>query len=408
MHDQKKEYESQLSEATKQRREALIAEFRAAYDEVFALRDKNDLSAEALKRVDVLLTINPELYTIFNYRRRILQRLWTPSQEMEAAVAGENRRNMVVSELKWNGDILKADYKVYSAWLHRRWLLGQLDQGTLAAALAKERKQCEAILTLDKRNFHAWGYRRWVMSQQNALDGIDADKRVTDFEAVLELDAQEDAFTQAKIQDNFSNYSAWHSRIALFENFATAYLNAVARGPDASDASMAILDRILMMIEGDVQLAIKAFFCDAEDQSTWFYMHTLLSAMRTLTEKVNSAVSEPDDQLEFLMQAYAFSLMQISDCCVTLIRDATSSSSEPASAEALSLFPDHVEALKTTLVGIKEGLTGVKWPSWTLLKIVQEHPFVIPEPRDVRTLLATLYVVDPQRRGYYQDIAASL
>lgn len=418
MHDQKKEYESQISDATKRRRDALIAEFRAAYDEVFALKNAEDLSANALKKVDVLLSINPELYTIFNYRRRILANLWgaqTADAQMDAAVAkeaAETKRNLLVSELKFNAEILKADYKVYSAWLHRRWLMRHLDTGTLAAVLIKERKQCEAILTLDKRNFHAWGYRRWVMAQQDALEGIDTEKRVTDYEAVLELDALEDAFTQAKIQDNFSNYSAWHSRTIIFEKLAQAYTVAITKGADGSEAAMTILDRILGMIEGDVELAIKAFFCDAEDQSTWLYMNTLLQAIRNLVSTVAPLFGDDDgEQLECLNDAYAAAITHIIDCCTTLIKDAiatavaNNSGLSDAAKDAMSLFT--FDGLK--LEGLREGTNGVKWPSWLLYTVVRDHEGVVPYTvTNARQLLATLYVVDAQRRGYYLDAYAAL
>lgn len=53
------------------------------------------------------------------------------------------------------------------------------------------------LLSLDDRNFHGWNYRRFV-----------AGLAATPPEEEL-------AFTTAKVNVNFSNYSAWHARTSL-------------------------------------------------------------------------------------------------------------------------------------------------------------------------------------------------
>lgn len=56
---------------------------------------------------------------------------------------------------------------------------------------------CGRLLALDDRNFHGWAYWRWL-----------SDRAQVPPEESL-------AFTDAKLRDNFSNYSAWHTRTAL-------------------------------------------------------------------------------------------------------------------------------------------------------------------------------------------------
>src|SRR4051812_33771959 len=51
---------------------------------------------------------------------------------------------------------------------------------------------CAQLLDLDQRNFHCWSYRRFV-AEHNRNSTLD----------------QELQFTRAKIDQNFSNYSAW-------------------------------------------------------------------------------------------------------------------------------------------------------------------------------------------------------
>ena len=97
------------------------------------------------------------------------------------------------------------------------------------------------MLDVDDRNFHCWNYRRFVVSLMDGGRAID--------EAELE-------YTTRKIELNFSNYSAWHSRTKVL--------------PRVSDLSKEALDR-------EYELVQQAFFTEPEDQSGWIY-HRWLTA----------------------------------------------------------------------------------------------------------------------------------
>lgn len=62
---------------------------------------------------------------------------------------------------------------------------------------AAELGLCAKLLAADERNFHCWAFRRFVAKTLNG-----------------ESAAASLAFARAKIDANFSNYSAWHARAA--------------------------------------------------------------------------------------------------------------------------------------------------------------------------------------------------
>lgn len=52
---------------------------------------------------------------------------------------------------------LTRNLKSYSAWHHRKWVVGQR-----MTSLEAEITLVETLLEADDRNFHGWAYRRFV------------------------------------------------------------------------------------------------------------------------------------------------------------------------------------------------------------------------------------------------------
>eukprot|EP00759_Apiculatamorpha_spiralis_P003900 PhF_6_TR1203/c0_g1_i1/m.2341 len=89
MHDERK-VKGELDEKTKEQTRQLIAKFREVYDDIFAQKDKGYMGADIIKKIDALLELNPELYSVFNYRRQLLLHGWEVAEKLEKERAEGN------------------------------------------------------------------------------------------------------------------------------------------------------------------------------------------------------------------------------------------------------------------------------------------------------------------------------
>lgn len=207
---------------------------------------------EVLDLTSKLLSKNPEYYTIWNIRRRLLiHGLFSKSLEsslesdtqLPSSGPSENSTSGVISSSSTSAssedstkiradphllnpgknstilDLIQADLdfifplmlgwpKCYWIWNYRLWLLKEAND-RLAADVARGLWQRELVLvgkmlTRDSRNFHGWGYRRTVVSQLEdpKLDGS----------SMVE---SEFAYTTRMINAELKNFSAWHNRSKL-------------------------------------------------------------------------------------------------------------------------------------------------------------------------------------------------
>lgn len=115
---------------------------------------------------------------------------------------------LLKGELSITEDIIRdKDPKCYSVWHHRRWLfekyLHEMIVISRDSSLLEEREisLCEALLKKDQRNFHCWNH--WMLVCQKMGLGFE----------------QQLAFTWNRINENASNYSAWHFRVQLLKPY---------------------------------------------------------------------------------------------------------------------------------------------------------------------------------------------
>lgn len=182
-----------LSPAEIQANEELAAKISSHITNFLKIR-KNppDLSDNALLEATLnMAQMCPDLYTIYNFRREILEKNKDSNEEF---------KQILLKELDFINVLLKKHQKSYALFIHRQWVVMNLrnmeDKINESEIILKELFFCGKMLEKDERNFHVWNYRNWLIT-------LAEDPRFV----VKELE-----FTMQKIEHNFTNFSALHFR----------------------------------------------------------------------------------------------------------------------------------------------------------------------------------------------------
>jgi geranylgeranyl transferase type-2 subunit alpha len=309
-------------------------------------------TVEVLGLVTKLLNENPEYYTVWNHRRRVLMSL------VATETSKQTPDDLLQSDLQLTFALLRKFPKCYWIWNHRNWLLraGEAAMGAEAAheLWSGELQLINKMLHADSRNFHAWGYRRFVVSQIERLtpssesEGNQKSLTESEFE-----------YTTKMIKTNLSNFSAWHNRSQLIPKILRER-NADPR------ARRAFLD-------SELSLICEAINTDPFDQSIWFYHQYLLSIL---------SPSCPPSQL--------------------VVQDLTN-------GERQRYYEHEMEYTREIL----EDETDCKWIYEALLGLAEAHLEVNAgtgsfTTKDMRTWLDELKRLDPLRRGRWDDLERRL
>ncbi|KAM7201248.1 geranylgeranyl transferase type-2 subunit alpha [Naviculisporaceae sp. PSN 640] len=298
-----------------QRRQDLerIAKYRELDEKVRKELSQQNYSPETFHLTSKLLKLNPEYYTIWNARRRLLiyglfskpsagsspstalpsssptgttttssgassssSSTATPpapgsqtagksgttvdgtenkSQEDNKSEQEKKDLDLIKSELGFTIPLLLASPKCYWIWSYRLWILQQAIQ-RLSVPIARriweeELLLASKMLAKDRRNFHAWGYRRHVVEQLEApvLGGT----------SMVEAEFK---YTTDMINTDLSNFSAWHNRSKL-----------IPRLLDERKADDQARENFL---NAEFAQIFQAINVGPEDQSLWYYHHFLM------------------------------------------------------------------------------------------------------------------------------------
>ncbi|KAL8153596.1 hypothetical protein V2J09_011356 [Rumex salicifolius] len=196
---------------------AYSEKFRETMDYFRAIYLSDERSSRALHLTTLAIRLNPGNYTVWYFRRLILEALNTDLHE----------------ELEYVEKVAKSNSKNYQIWHHRRWLAEKLG----SSAAQKELEFTRKILSLDAKNYHAWSHRQWVLQTLGGWEN--------------ELD-----YCHQLLEDDRFNNSAWNQRYFV-----------VTRSP--------LLGGLEAMRDSEVQYTIKAILANPENESPWRYLQGL-------------------------------------------------------------------------------------------------------------------------------------
>jgi geranylgeranyl transferase type-2 subunit alpha len=276
--------------------------------------DKDDRKT-TMALLEKALLVNPDPLHLWNFRReRIICRL---EEDVSSAAATATLQ----TELSLTQAALERNPKAYGAWMHRKWILQHVKAPS--SVLQSELALTAQFLKMDERNFHCWNYRRFVVgclaaaANENQADddskntdsiiytgqwsdpamgiqlvpprgGTDggASRRPPQPKMTNGLIQTEWDFTTEKIQENFSNFSAFYYRSQLLPRY------------------LEIVDDTLSVWQEELQLIENAVCTEPDDQTAWWYQALLFSNDDTLfpLEALRERLVEQGELLRELLE----------------------------------------------------------------------------------------------------------
>eukprot|EP01116_Phalansterium_solitarium_P005907 TRINITY_DN1815_c0_g2_i1.p1 TRINITY_DN1815_c0_g2~~TRINITY_DN1815_c0_g2_i1.p1 ORF type:complete len:182 (+),score=13.98 TRINITY_DN1815_c0_g2_i1:156-701(+) len=143
MHGVKRRVKSSQEVETERKNAELekIQKFRSLQAAFMQKRAAQALDQEVLDITASLLDMNPEFYTLWNYRRQVFQH-WHAVRGSVAAVQSDYEH-----ELRYLEQLLMLAPKSYWLWLHRKWVTSRMQ-----CNWQHELRLCAKALSLDERN----------------------------------------------------------------------------------------------------------------------------------------------------------------------------------------------------------------------------------------------------------------
>ncbi|GJQ70123.1 hypothetical protein Trydic_g22593 [Trypoxylus dichotomus] len=210
--------------------------YRYAMNQVFLTRKDVPYNKDSLILCAQILTVNPDVYTLWNYRKEVILQQIEASKETEEE--DETLIPFLENEIKLTEQCLLYNPKSYSSWHHRDWVLQRHPKPNWQ----QEFNLITKYLQMDDRNLHCWNYRRLIINKI----GISLDDELR--------------FSTERLNANFSNYSSWHYRSTL-------------RQLDSE------------CVDKEIELVQNAVFTDPGDSSAWFYLRWILSDPNVTNQK---------------------------------------------------------------------------------------------------------------------------
>lgn len=272
-----------------------IREFQELVAQCQKNREAGKHDRDALEVTTELLELNPDNYMFWNIRREIFEKgifvgnhgeaskdslgnvtesslgntpnLNNPPNKLES---GDEA--ILAKEMAFVLSKLKRFPKAYCIWTHREWCIDRMRD----EEWQKELALVDFMLAKDPRNFHGWHYRRMVVNKLKSLGKTNLTE--TEFD-----------YTTEKINQNFSNFSAWYNRALLIPKHLEHEPNRRA------------------FLEKEIDYLRQAVFTDPDVSSVWFFHKWLYSNLELIDNEIGSIdkqrmISEEIEMIEELSE----------------------------------------------------------------------------------------------------------
>ncbi|XP_037927411.1 protein farnesyltransferase/geranylgeranyltransferase type-1 subunit alpha [Teleopsis dalmanni] len=157
---------------------AYSSKFREVFDYFRAILAKQEKSLRALDLTSDALRLNTSNYTVWQYRREILNEL----------------KSDLKKELDYICEVIRENAKNYQVWHHRRVIVEMLNDASQELAVT------QMALEADAKNYHAWQHRQWAIQKYDLYEN--------------ELN-----FVDRLIADDIRNNSAWNQRFFILKSY---------------------------------------------------------------------------------------------------------------------------------------------------------------------------------------------
>ncbi|KAL5201846.1 hypothetical protein ABZP36_036200 [Zizania latifolia] len=203
---------------------AYRSDFREVMDYFRALYFAGERSVRALHLTAEVIGLNPGNYTVWHFRRLVLEALDADLQE----------------EMNFVDQIAESNPKNYQIWHHKRWLAEKLGPDVAN----KEHEFTRKILAIDAKNYHAWSHRQWVLQ---VLGGWETELQ----------------YCNQLLEEDVFNNSAWNQRYLV-----------ITRSP--------LHGGLVAMRDSEVDYTVGAILANPQNESSWRYLKGLYKGENNL------------------------------------------------------------------------------------------------------------------------------
>ena len=294
----------------------------------FQIESELELIANSLRR-------NPKAYGAWFHRKWTIQK-WITILKASSNISDSNSENiesdnisiiqnkehqkLLETELNLCKDFLELDERNFHCWNYRRFVVSAI--GVVSALDANyswgvndEGKENESSKRLHIDGSWDWlDFDEIVMGSQIAGSTIEThlfsnndngngngngngnDNKTSYFlsqEYAKKIVLTEWDYTTAKIESNFSNYSAFHYRSKLIPLYLQVQIHSNNKESHLLDHYHIILD----LAKEELQLLQQAMFTEPDDQTAWWYHRFIISSFMNLPSNVLTYNDGGDNEL---------------------------------------------------------------------------------------------------------------